>query len=970
MIQPAIDEILKECGCLDFMETGGDLALAQIGKLCVEGWEYLSGDARRCLIDNYSERLGLIYSQALMAEIRSRLEKHDPVGILLGKLQKESVKKSVRDLMAETGGRIEKYLHEKYPLLEKYKRQIEVNFISCFSDFLMALISKKDEISERLLGGKPIGKILKLSTGGADIHRNGRCVIGVTTDAGIVYYKPHDCGLDVLYHEIVERWFSDCTIAADVVEGRLFGTDKAFAFVSCLKHEPVSCEEDIAKYYYNFGILAALFHGLGSNDMHQENIISCAEKPSGVDMETILGTAVKYNEQEEENQAQNVNQELSDSLMRTCILPMRVYKGPIISPLYSSGDGAVCLPKYDGKFKTVEGHEEEFARGFREGYGRMLAHRDEIVCLIDKYENATVRCLLRNTRFYYMIRQMLFKPEHLTAEAAREKVYAKLCSPYTMYDLEPDKETTRYEWQCILKGDIPYYCTTVAGKDLCGEDPGQVVTKAYYKTSVQESAQRFLGRLSWEEEAFEQELIRVIFEHAPVDEEKDVDESVPEENRELNHQTSCSKESGQENRRLDYQCSLKGEILKKEAYEIFRELKKDAIRCSDGSFLWMSTAQSMEVIQTCGNVSTNGEVGMFASLIAGLNYSSYPMNPNGNDEASHAAVKDSFSLLPEEPEVQNEALELAENAISEITRIVENWEHLELKEDKLYQVLPTGLYAGQGGVILALHKMALAGFKEAFGLAERFVRLILNHSLYSYKKTNVAEGAAGLVLALTVMERTEDVKKCIRASADRLLEEELPDRADLPYGCAGIGAALMAAYACLRDSCYLEGARKAFQKVLDDYKPGLSGWPDGNAQLKWMADKGPHSAGIYLATAFAKEKLGEDENTQKGVLNETSIAELDSILGEIYDAALQSLLGEKTLLRNDSLDQGNALTVLALLKAGERMRAGHLFAAMLKRKEKKGCFTVTPEGVRSSFDPSYYMGTTGIGYAMLNYIKA
>ena len=47
------------------------------------------------------------------------------------------------------------------------------------------------------------------------------------------------------------------------------------------------------------------------------------------------------------------------------------------------------------------------------------------------------------------------------------------------------------------------------------------------------------------------------------------------------------------------------------------------------------------------------------------------------------------------------------------------------------------------------------------------------------------------MLALFALEQTEDVNALFFAAAERLLEEDLPNRADLPYGCAGIGAALV-----------------------------------------------------------------------------------------------------------------------------------------------------------------------------------
>jgi len=902
-------DMLRSSGCLDFIDQEGKTALEQIKRRQPEGFSFLDADAADALLMNYRDRMNLIYEQVLVAEIRKKLEILDPVGLMLGQMKPDPVGKAAQELLEETHGDVEAYLHARYPLLPGYQMQIREHYIDCFSDFLQAFLSKKEEVSRQLLEGRNILRIEHLSTGGADIHRNGRCVIGVRTDAGTVYYKPHDCGLDALYHEIVETWFSDCTVAASMVEGRLEGrnpgTDGRFAFVSCLKHEPVRRKEDIPDYYYRFGILAELFHGLGSNDLHMENIISCAGRPAAIDVETILGTPV-HTMKDAGSMEQIRHREVADSLLRTCLLPVRVYKGPLVSPLYVCGKDAKCLPEYEGRFPTVEGFEPEFTRGFREGYERMLAHRDEILSLIRRYEHAAVRCLLRNTSFYYLIRQMLFRPEYLSDETSRKQVYGKLCSPFTMYGMEPDPETTQYEWGCILKGDIPYYCTTVSGTDLCGEDPSQIVTKDYYQISVMQSAEDFLARLSPEEERFEEDLLRVVFAHAPTDEEKEKDPE-PDSGKPVSEET------------------LAGELT-----GLYQQMKQDAIRCPDDMFLWISTAESLDMTESFGNIALSGNVGMAAVRIAASGYC---------------------------PELQDDAIMLANQMCLQMKQLLDRLDDVKEKEEMLVKVLPSGLYTGLGSVILACHEMERAGVPEAKGLAGQMIRMALRYKLYGYKKQNVAQGNAGLILALSALEQTDEVIELTVAAAEKLFEAELPDRADLPYGCAGMGAALAAAYAVRQDPRFSKGALDAFQKVLDAYKPELNGWPDGNARLKWMAEKGPHGAGIYLAASYAKETLS-------GVSKEA-----ETLPDKICSCALESILRDQTILHLDSLDQGNALTVLAFLKAGRKAQAEQILSAMVKRKERKGCYTVTPGGIRSSFDISYYMGAMGISYVITQFLN-
>ena len=206
---------------------------------------------------------------------------------------------------------------------------------------------------------------------------------------------------------------------------------------------------------------------------------------------------------------------------------------------------------------------------------------------------------------------------------------------------------------------------------------------------------------------------------------------------------------------------------------------------------------------------------------------------------------------------------------------------------------------------------------------------------------------AGLVLALTGAPDSDSARECIRRCADRLLKEELPSSSDLPYGSAGIGAALAGAFNIVKEPGYARFAVEVFGKIKDDYSEKLGGWPDGKAKIKWMADKGPHAAGIYLAASYASEILQGEDGAE--------------VIGEVAELALKSMRDEKRLYRQDILDQGNAMTVMAFLKAGDRQAAGRILASMIGRKDSKGVFTVTPSGVRSAFDPSFYYGTVGVG---------
>ena len=103
-------------------------------------------------------------------------------------------------------------LAEKYPLIEDYVLRIRRNYIDSQAEILRNVEKYEGELSDRLLGGRPVGCIRSLSGDLGDLHRHGRSVRRIVTDGGSFYYKPHECRFEAQYKRIVISLFSDCTL--------------------------------------------------------------------------------------------------------------------------------------------------------------------------------------------------------------------------------------------------------------------------------------------------------------------------------------------------------------------------------------------------------------------------------------------------------------------------------------------------------------------------------------------------------------------------------------------------------------------------------------------------------------------------------------------------------------------------------------------------------------------------------------
>ena len=309
-------------------------------------------------------------------------------------------------------------------------------------------------------------------------------------------------------------------------------------------------------------------------------------------------------------------------------------------------------------------------------------------------------------------------------------------------------------------------------------------------------------------------------------------------------------------------------------------------------------------------------------------------------------------------ELHAEALLTAQAACGQIEKELDLWESIDPEKVRQNARLPGGLYTGLGGLFSACRTMASADVPGAHALCGKLLHYIVQSEAYRCPGITAAESAAGLMLALAGMKPAKHPKaeQVLRACAEQLLAGPWPGRADLPYGCAGIGAALAAAYLAVKDTRYAEGALAAFRTVQKAYSPPHNSLPNEKAGRKPAGSGGPHPAGIYLAASGAAEYLN-------------SFSRAAEVLTILRQAALDRLANRQTLLHRDSLNEGNAISVLALLHAGKTESAGRILNTMLERKKRNGTFILAPAGVRSTFNPSLRLGTHGIGLALLKALK-
>lgn len=499
------NEAFVEAECYSFLNAAAAQAVDRAIELVPEAASFVGDDARKDLQDVCRLRLSTIYERAILQLCISRAGLAGFISLNIeGETRSQAMRSIAQDVSEEIALDDGASLCASLPLAANYERIIADNSANTIAELFARLLHNRDAISQTLLGRRPITCITGFSSRDADPHCHGRMVMHITSDAGQFYYKPHDCQLDVLYLELASRWFSDSICAAKLVPGN------GYAFVEQLSPQELSDEDDLCTYWHNFGRLTALFHSLGSRDMTQDNIMCCGLRPAVLDLETFLSGHVVFHMAPPTANAALRDipvDALADSALCAAVLPI-CRDDDTISPLVANASGT-CLPHLHGKPRTVQGYNQDFIEGFRNGYRHLVRHREELLAILRRYKDATCRQILLNTKAYSKTRSLLFSPQALAGEHKCNDALGQLNAQYDVFPTELRRAVARPDAAALSEGDIPYYCSRVDSRKLCanGEHAmGELLTQ-----SALEVATHRLKRLSEEDLRFEVNLVRRCF---------------------------------------------------------------------------------------------------------------------------------------------------------------------------------------------------------------------------------------------------------------------------------------------------------------------------------------------------------------------------------------------------------------------------------------------------------------------------
>ena len=387
------------------------------------------------------------------------------------------------------------------PLLDVFSERIRKNVSDFREETINRLKTDAADIAGAFFDGRFDFRVTSVGHDGADFHAHGRCVLRIGTDRGVFYYKPRVSDMDRLFCNIADRWFSDVTKAPHLI------CRDGYSYASPVEPEEVETKEEAGRFYKNLGILLALFHALGSSDMHGGNIIAKGSYPVVIDMETMLVPMMSQRLIYPASFWIPKDDDLTFSVYSTVVLPSNQVGNLQSSTLYVGYNNTDCLPVLNGCQIPIIGYEGELIAGFKEGYRRILSIKEELMSLLNEHADIVFRYVLRPTVYYDRMLHELIRKEALESTQKQEEILSRLGNRFRKSGIQEMDILMEWEKAGLLEADFPFYQLRLDGKDLYGDIHDAPLIRNCVSTTALENANKRLTSMCEDELEFEVKLI-------------------------------------------------------------------------------------------------------------------------------------------------------------------------------------------------------------------------------------------------------------------------------------------------------------------------------------------------------------------------------------------------------------------------------------------------------------------------------
>ncbi|MCL1467487.1 type 2 lanthipeptide synthetase LanM family protein [Argonema galeatum] len=799
-----------------------------------------------------------------------------------------------------------------------------------------------------------LGKVIEIKSSLSDPHNGGTSVIAITFECGLkLVYKPKDLGAEAAYTQFL-GWCDrqDIPLPFKVLK---VCDRKTYGWVEYVEHLPCENEAAAQRFYHRAGMLLCLLYALRVVDCHRENLIANGEHLVLIDMETLMHQEVNLIAELPEATAAeaSVTLQFSESVLRTGLLPRWEFAknnrlaydvsalGGIDEQLIAKEQNQDKVPNTQNpvptNVPTLNGiplspndYLDKIVSGFEQMY-RFLIERREVLLAQDSplaaLKNKRSRFIFRATRIYWTILQKIQSPKFLRDGVDRSIELDILSRAFLVAPKKPDSwPIFNAELKAMEQLDIPYFAAYPNSNNLT--IGLQKPIEHYFQEPSYQQVLTQIQTLNEKDLAQQIEIIKGSF-YARL---------VP--NKKSDRITNIA-DFGQIQ-------PLSSQQLLEEATRIATEIQKRAIWGNDGSVKWISfayipNAERFQMMPLPEDFY-NGNCGI-ALFLAALDY-----------------VKGNHQFR-----------DLILGALQSIRKFLRT---ADFESTRRFVRCGIGGATGLGSMIYTLvrtsHFLGEASLLEdALGIAN----LITAELITSDRQFDTLGGSAGAILGLLALyAKIKEPKVLERAiiCGQHLLEHQISINGatkawkilgkkaytGFSHGAAGIAYALLRLYAVTQNKAYLEAACEGIAYEQSVFSPVAANWPDlrdfaqQNGQPGFMVSWCHGAAGIGLARMGGLSILATDQ-----IYQDVEIALQTTQKHSLHDA--------------DCVCCGNFGRIEMLLVAAQKLSRSELREAAEKRAawgvlraEQVGGYQF-PNLPNSVFSPSFFQGTSGIGYELL-----
>lgn len=861
---------------------------------------------------------------------------------------------------------------QKYPVLGKLVATTIDFWVEATGEFLQCLQADLSEIRQLFLGEQihseesainQLGKVREIKAALSDPHHRGRSAIAITFASGLkLIYKPKDLGLEVAYNQFL-TWCNQRQIPLSLKVLKVLNRQN-YGWVEYVEHLPCEDEPAAQRFYQRAGMLLCLLYVLQGTDCHNENLIASGEHLVLIDMETLMHHEARVMEiSPETKELQTATMpRLWDLVLRTGLLPRWDFSQDNRIAYDVSGLGNVDpqqIPRRVPYWKSINTDEmhlgyqkvtmpiqknvpilngvalspndylEDLVAGFEQMYLFFKAQRQALLATDSPLKNLQrqrIRFVFRPTQVYGIILQKTLAPQFLQNGIDRSIELDILSRALLIAEDKPNAWPILHsEISAMEQLDIPYFAASADSDALTfGVEPP--IEKYFQAPSYDQVISR-LQRLDEADLAQQLAMIQGAF-YARVAKTPGTETANTAKDAQISHIHT-----------------LTSEKLLQHSEAIAQEIQTRAITGTDGSIHWMGLSYIPDAdrfqLQLLGGSLFDGNCGI-AMFLSALDY------VRGTTQFRNLIL----------------------GALQPVRKLLQISDpHLA---PRLINAIGMGGATGLGSIIYAFVRISQF-LKEPSLLddAQRAAQAISSELIAADTKFDILAGSAGAILGLlTLYHQTSNLAVLEKAIAcgQHLLKHQISvngfpkawiNFAQQPltgfsHGAAGISYALLQLYAATDDRAYFQAAQEGIMYETSVLSHKSANWPDfRHVEPVFMVTWCHGAPGIALARLGGLSILGTEEIHQD------------------IEIALQTT--QKYGLQNvDHLCCGNFGRIEVLLVGAQKLGQESLRSiaqqqatGVITRLEKMGAYQLFPNLPNQVFSPSFFQGTSGIGYELL-----